>query len=52
MNIIIEFRAGKTRKAPISEPHPIIISRIMDRYGLSPSVARTIAILAGIGGRV
>ena len=49
MNISIASTARKARQVANSEPHPIIVRRIMDRFGLSPSVARTVAILAGLG---
>jgi hypothetical protein len=38
----------RTRHA---EPHPIIIRRIMEVHGVSASLARTVAILAGLGVR-
>lgn len=51
MNITIASPARKARQAAYSEPHSTIVRRIMDRYGVSPSLARTIAILAGLGDR-
>jgi hypothetical protein len=51
VNITIASSARKAWQAAHSEPHPIIVRRIMDRYGVSPSLARTIALLAGLGDR-
>lgn len=51
MNITIASPARKARLATPREPHSIIVRRIIDRYGISPSLARTIALLAGLGER-
>lgn len=49
-NSKLENPTGHIQTIQFFEPHPIIIKRLQDRFGLSPSVARTTAYLARIGG--
>jgi hypothetical protein len=40
---------GFTPGLALAEPHPVIVRRIVEQWGVSPSLARTVAILAGLG---